>query len=269
MSTTEDYFTYTPVHGAPEAAAVIFAGIAILVVIKAKQTQSPRWVHILTGTAVAESLGYIFRAVCINHISLGMFVAMNLFLLLPPNAFALYEYKTVGQVVRHSNVQAKHFWLRPKFITWFFFSSDVFSFLLQSTGASMMSSKDSAQSGKWIALVGLAVQLVFLACFVVTAIYVHRDPSYKVARGRKDKTPEGAKKRLMYTVFATIALIYIRSVYRLIEFADGYGGKIYSSEWPFYVFDFAMILAGFALNIVFFVGDHFSKAAINDAIEMC
>ncbi|KAI8318705.1 RTA1 like protein [Martensiomyces pterosporus] len=268
MSSAHDYFTYTPIHGAPEAAAVVFFLVGVVIAVKTSRTSSPKWIHILTGTAVAESVGYALRAVCIDHVSLGLYIAMNLFLLLPPNAFALFEYKTIGEVVRRSRAKPSHFWLRPKFITWFFFSSDVFSFMLQSTGGSMMASESTTKMGKWIAIVGLAIQLFFLTIFFFIAISVARNGLYTVPRGPKDATWEGAKRKLMFNVILSTTLIYIRSIYRLIEFADGYGGKIYSCEWAFYVFDSAMILLAFVLNIVLFVGHHFNRAPTSDAIEI-
>ncbi|KAJ1962373.1 hypothetical protein GGI12_002691 [Dipsacomyces acuminosporus] len=95
MSNAHDYYTYYPIHGAPEAAAVVFAAVAGFIWYKTAKTNSPRWIHILTGTALAESVGYILRAVTIEHVSLGLFIATMLFLLLPPNAFALFEYKVL------------------------------------------------------------------------------------------------------------------------------------------------------------------------------
>ncbi|KAJ1958152.1 hypothetical protein GGI12_004811 [Dipsacomyces acuminosporus] len=263
------YYTYNPVHGAPEAAAVVFAAVAGFIWYKTAKTNSPKWVHILTGTALAESIGYVLRAVTIEHASLGLYIAMMLFLLLPPNAFALFEYKTLGEIVRRSDVRERRpFWLRPKFVTWFYFSSDVFSFMLQSVGGSMMSQRKTADTGKKIALGGLAIQLAFLSVFLYTVIVVLRDPLYTVSKGPKDVTKDGAKKKLLYNVIATTLLIFIRSIYRLVEFADGYGGKIYSAEWAFYVFDTIIILAAFVLNIFYFAGHHFSEANTGSMVEL-
>ncbi|KAJ2818700.1 hypothetical protein GGI24_005019, partial [Coemansia furcata] len=245
-----DYFTYTPVQGAPEAAAAIFVIVAAIIVWQIRRARAARWMYILVGTALAETIGYIVRTVCINHISLGLFICMMLFLLLPPNALALFNYKVVGEIARQSNVRARRFFLKPKFITWFFFASDVFSFLLQSTGGSMMSQHDMEVSGKWICVVGLAIQLGFLAAFVVVAIMIDRDPHYIVLCGPNDASEVRAKRRVMSTIHATTALLYVRSIYRLIEMIDGYGGKIYSAEWAFYVFDFAAILLMFIVYIV-------------------
>ncbi|KAJ1949331.1 hypothetical protein EC988_004813, partial [Linderina pennispora] len=125
--TLQDLFDYHPVNGVPGAAAGLFAIIAAIHVWQTIHYNAPKWMYILVGTAVAESVGYIVRNVLIYHTSLGLFVFMNLCLLLPPNALALFNYKTIGEVVRRSNVPAHRFWLKPKFITWFFFGSDIFS----------------------------------------------------------------------------------------------------------------------------------------------
>ncbi|ORX68580.1 hypothetical protein DL89DRAFT_202908, partial [Linderina pennispora] len=216
-----------------------------------------KWMYILVGTAVAESVGYIVRNVLIYHTSLGLFVFMNLCLLLPPNALALFNYKTIGEVVRRSNVAAHRFWLKPKFITWFFFGSDIFSFLIQATGGSMQATESTRNAGKYIALFGLAVQLIFFACFLAITIYVKRSAAYVVSAGPKDKTGTGAKIKLMRVIIATTILLYVRSIYRVAEFADGYGGKIYGAEWAFYVFDCLAILFSFVIYILWFVGHHF------------
>ncbi|KAJ2900252.1 hypothetical protein GGI21_004052 [Coemansia aciculifera] len=260
--TAISYFTYTPVQGAPEAAAAIFAIVAGILFYRIKKTQAARWMHILVGTALAESVGYIIRTVCINHISLGLYICMMLFLLLPPNALALFNYKVVGEIARQSNLRPRHFFLRPKFITWFFFASDVFSFMLQSTGGSMMANTDTQETGKWICVVGLAIQLVFLGAFVVVAVIVGRNPEYIVICGPREISEAAAKRRVIWTVHITTALLYVRSIYRLAEMIDGYGGKLFSAEWAFYVFDFAAILGMFILYIVFFMGNNFPRKSV-------
>ncbi|KAJ2528292.1 hypothetical protein EV175_007468, partial [Coemansia sp. RSA 1933] len=100
--TTHDLFTYQPVRVAPEIAACLFAIAAIVLVVRIVKTLSARWMYILVGTAASESAGYILRAVCAEHPSMGIFVAMTLFLLLPPNALALFNYKAVGEISRIS-----------------------------------------------------------------------------------------------------------------------------------------------------------------------
>lgn len=42
---------------------------------------------------------------------------------------------------------------------------------------------------------------------------------------------------MLYTLYAASILILIRSVFRVIEFADGYGGSIMTKEIYMYMFD--------------------------------
>ncbi|KAJ2389486.1 hypothetical protein GGI05_003489 [Coemansia sp. RSA 2603] len=259
MSTTVDYFTYTPVHGAPETASVLFAILAIVSTLQILNTNSARWQFILVGTAAAESIGYIFRSVCINHVSLGLFICMNLFLLLPPNALALFNYKIIAEVARNSLVENAPFWKRPRFLVWFFFASDVFSFVLQSTGASMTAVENAKNAGKWVCIFGLAIQLVFLAMFLLITLLLKRDRRYTVLTRQGDVTGVVSRRRVFGLVIATSVLIYVRSIYRLIEFIDGYGGKIYRAEWAFYVFDFAMIFLAVGSYVVWHIGHYFPR----------
>ncbi|KAJ1822504.1 hypothetical protein LPJ56_000735 [Coemansia sp. RSA 2599] len=262
------YFTYYPVHGVPEIAAVLFAAVAIISTLQIMNTNSARWFYILVGTAVAECFGYIFRSICIDHVTLGLFICMNLCLLLPPNALALFNYKVLAEVARQSNVSESRFYLRPRFIVWFFFASDVFSFLLQSTGAGMTIKQETATNGRWICIGGLGIQMVFLTSFVVLATLIMRDPRYAVLEGDKDGAGKGSKMHVLWTVHATTALIYIRSIYRLVEFIDGYGGDIYSAEWAFYVFDSIMILLAFVIYIVVFLGWYFPKSSASHRVQL-
>ncbi|KAJ2377704.1 hypothetical protein IW150_001228 [Coemansia sp. RSA 2607] len=259
MSSAEKYFTYTPVNVAPQVAASVFFIVAIVSIIQVIRARSALWMFILAGTAIAKSVGYVLRAVCISNASLGIYIGMTLFLLVSPNALALYNYRIVGVIARQSAVADVRALMRPKFITRGFFISDVFSFLLQSAGGGMMATESMAKTGKYICIFGLAVQLLFLTAFTWITILIMKDRRYKVLPGPHDADGRSAKQRLFVVVIVTTVLIFVRSIYRLIEFVDGYGGKIYGAEWAFYVFDMAMILSIFLIYIVVYVGYHFPR----------
>ncbi|KAJ1941871.1 hypothetical protein FBU59_003375 [Linderina macrospora] len=183
---------------------------------------------------------------------------MTLFLLLPPNALALLNYKTLGETVRLSNTQPRHFWLKPRFVTWFFFTSDVFSFLLQAGGVALSTRDGMREVAKKTILCGLAVQLLFFGAFFLIAMYVRNCAYYVVAKGPHDVDGIQAKARLMRTILSTTLLLYGRSVYRVIEFAGGYGSKVYGTEWMFYAFDTVIIMICFAVYIQSYLGHHFN-----------
>ncbi|KAJ2394740.1 hypothetical protein GGI23_004573, partial [Coemansia sp. RSA 2559] len=75
----------------------------------------------------------------------------------------------------------------------------------------------------------------------------------------RDRSQAAAKRKIMVNITLTTILLYIRSIYRIAEFADGYGGKIYSAEWAFYVFDTVIVFVAFLVYIVLYVGPNFPR----------
>ncbi|KAI8319177.1 RTA1 like protein [Martensiomyces pterosporus] len=252
----------------PEVALAIYFVVGVILTVQTIRSRAQAWVYILVGTAFAESLGYVFRTICVRRTTFGMYILMTLFLLLPPNTLALVNYKTVSKVISDSSAQPRQFWLKPKFVTWFFFLSDVFSILMQGTGGGMLTKKDYQSAGKAIVLLGLTVQLFFFACFLTIAAYVWRQPVYAITPGPKDRSPESAKNTVMRTIVATTVIIYLRNIYRVAEFADGYGGKIYRAEWAFYVFDTLLILIAFVFYVVFFIGNNFRRKSAAELTQI-
>lgn len=237
------------------AALAVFGLIAVVFTVRIFLSKSSRFLYLLSVTAVWECTGYAVRILCTDSIDLNKFVVMTLFLLLPPNALALVNYKAVGEVIRLSNVESKHFYLRPKFVTWFFFSSDVFSLVCQGAGGALQASGTSDTIGIAITLVGLCAQLVFFTCFAWITHYVHRRPEYTY----QVEGMENPKKNLVFCLVITLAFLYVRSIYRIAEYATGYGGPIAKLEWAFYLFDTLIIIACFLVYTIYFIGNYLPK----------
>ncbi|KAJ2338324.1 hypothetical protein IWW50_006528 [Coemansia erecta] len=253
------YFTYKPVNIAPEVALGVYTIVGLILVWQMVRFKSQRWVGILPGTAFAEALGYVFRTLCVYNTTFTMYVLMTLFLLVPVNALALANYKAVGKIMRNSNATPRRFWLKPAFVNWFYFASDLFSIAMQGAGGGMLVNANTKNVGRALVMIGLIVQLFFFACYLATTIYVWRRPVYTVDLGVNDTSHAQAKNRVMRCVTITTVILYLRSIYRIAEFADGYGGKIYSCEWAFYVFDTILIFLAFVVYIVLFVGKNFTR----------
>ncbi|KAI9472858.1 hypothetical protein LPJ78_005022 [Coemansia sp. RSA 989] len=254
------YFTYIPVNIAPEISLAAYFVVGAVLVWQIVHYRAQRWLYILPGTAFAEALGYAFRTACVYKTTFGMYVAMMLFLLVPPNALALANYKAVAKIIRSSPAaRPRVFWLKPGFVNWFYFASDVFSICMQGAGGGMLTGTTTRDAGRAVVLVGLTVQLFFFACYLATSFYVWWRPEYTVHVSPRFKSHQQAKRRVMLSVTTTTVLLYIRSIYRIAEFGDGYGGKIYSSEWAFYVFDTIVIFLMFIVYIVLFIGHSFPR----------
>lgn len=249
------FFFYNPSLPLAIIGLIVFALFSVFLFIRIYRSNSRKFLYILPITALMEAIGYLIRALCsTGGTTLGKYVGMTFFLLLPPNALALVNYKCLGEVVRLSNVQNRFFFLRPKFITWFFFSSDVFAFMLQGSGGGLQVT-DNADIGKTIALIGLVVQLGFFGSFAIITVYVHRSPKYSyTVDGQTD-----AKKRMVRSLYITLFFLYIRSIYRVAEYAGGREGPVATSEWAFYVFDGLAIALSFVGYCVYFMGNYLPK----------
>lgn len=139
----------------------------------------------------------------------------------------------------------------------FFFASDILCLAIQGAGAGMSSSLNSGDQNvaKALLIIGLILQLFFFTCFTAITIYINLNRKYGL-RGVKQYRPVFA------CLYSTIALMYIRSIFRLIEFADGWFGKIATNEVYFYIFDFLMIFLCFVIFTALHFGVHLRKAEL-------
>ncbi|KAJ1943178.1 hypothetical protein FBU59_002991, partial [Linderina macrospora] len=167
-----NYFSYLPVRGLPEAMIGLFMALGIILVVQILNTSAPKWMYVLTGAAVGESIGYIMRTVCLYQPSLGSFIVMDIFLLLPPNALALFNYMCVREVTKRTKKQNLQAFLQPSFIAWVYNTSDIVGFVLQMVGCGMEPAQTTRKAGQIVVLIGLGIQTLFLGAFLVTVMYV-------------------------------------------------------------------------------------------------
>ena len=101
--------------------------------------------------------------------------------------------------------------------------------------------------GRVLLLIGLGAQLVFFSGFLSITVYVNKARVYGL-RANSTLRP------VFFCLYSTIALMFIRNIYRLAEFAQGYDAYIATHEAFFYVFDFTMIFSCFLLYACFHFG---------------
>ena len=258
------YFHYHPSVAAAIVAAVAFAVISLPLTGLSWRT-GMRLSWILVGTALAEAIGYVLRAVTVHHVALGPFLVTELLLLLAPNALALLNYKVLGQVIDRKSpppsaglppptcripfLMDERGLIRGRRVAYIFFTSDVIGFLIQGGGGGQEASSDPSTQklGAKVIMGGLVFQVIFFALFAALAVYVYCSPLYNQPSSSEQQVEERTRAdkqrmvRVFFALFVTILLILLRNVYRLIEFAVTPGSYIPSTEWLFYVFDFVPI----------------------------
>ncbi|EWY81697.1 hypothetical protein FOYG_15919 [Fusarium oxysporum NRRL 32931] len=193
-----------------------------------------------------QVIGYIGRAVSFSESpnwTVKPYVVQTLLLLISPALFAASIYMILGRIIiitggeRHSPI--KRVWLTKIFVV----------------GGGMMAggSLEALHNGERIVIIGLIVQIVFFSLFAVTAAVFHmRLVGSMSAKAAVSGIPW---QRYLYTLYIASGLILVRSVFRLIEYAQGNAGYLISHEAYLYIFDSVLMF----LAMVLFAFEHPSQ----------
>ncbi|KAK0222325.1 RTA1 like protein-domain-containing protein [Armillaria fumosa] len=164
--------------------------------------------------------------------------------------------------------------LSPRAYSIIFVSCDILSLVIQGGGGGIASSASDrndlqgAKLGSNVMLAGIVFQLVVITFYAILACeflvrYTHNRPVARLFARRKrsdslvtlssPNPPRGfldTKIKIMIFALAFNTLcLFIRSIYRTIELADGWNGRIILTEVYFNVLDGAMVvLAIYTLN---------------------
>jgi hypothetical protein len=94
--------------------------------------------------------------------------------------------------------------------------------------------------GENIIIGGLIVQLLFFGFFVIVSAIFH----FRIAKRPTTKLFEQSLpwERQLYALYGASLLILVRSIFRLIEYAQGNDGFLISHELFLYVFDSVLML---------------------------
>lgn len=102
-------------------------------------------------------------------------------------------------------------------------------------------------TGQWVIVAGLCIQLLFFGAFVLSSFLFHcrilKSPTSQAERTMQAQKAIWPRdwRGLLYACYIVSGLILVRSIYRLIEFAQGNDGYLISHEVYLYVFDAAMM----------------------------
>lgn len=212
-----------------------------------------------TTGCLLECLGYVGRVMLHNNIwNRGAFALQLVTLIVAPSFLAAAIYLTLKHMVRRFGSQYSH--LRPVLYVWMFVSSDVACIALQAIGGGIAAgadNKDTINIGNNMIIAGLAIQVAVMGICVLLA----SDFAFNVRKGRVvSKRPQetthevetSTKAFRSYLSFTCLAFltIFIRSVYRVPEFASGWGSGLMRNELDFMLLDGMMIaIAAAAMTV--------------------
>ncbi|KAF4458680.1 rta1 domain-containing [Fusarium albosuccineum] len=176
------------------------------------------------------------------------FIMQTLLLLLAPALFAASIYMILGRLIRM--LDAEHYSvIRTRWLTKLFVLGDVLSFAVQGIGGGIMAGaddKDAVDLGQNVVLVGLGIQILFFAGFVlVISIFHHRIWRQPTKTSQETTLPWN---QYILVLYFTSVLIIIRSIFRIAEFAAGQTSVLQTSEAYLYCLDTMLV---FFCSIVF------------------
>ncbi|EXL96622.1 RTA1 like protein-domain-containing protein [Fusarium oxysporum II5] len=252
-----DFYLWSYVPSIPAAVIFIILFLVLSVAHTWKMIHNRLWfcIPFVIG-GFLEVIGFIGRAMANKATEkLGPYIIQSVFLLIPPSLFAASIYMTLGRIIRGLGPKGESCSIvRVKWLTTLFVVGDVFSFLVQSSGAGMMAAGDDPTMGENIVIGGLVIQVLFFGLFVVAAIifqlrYRKIGSNWRVV-GSSNTALVFDWERMLMMLYATSALILIRCFFRIVEYVMGADAYPLKNEWTLYIFD-ALLMA--AVMVIFYI----------------
>ncbi|KAJ9605894.1 hypothetical protein H2200_009743 [Cladophialophora chaetospira] len=203
---------------------------------------------VVIGTLM-EIVGYVFRSLAskLNPYSVAYFVGQYFCIVVAPVFYSAAIYSLLTVMI--NRVGAEYAPLRPKVILWTFVSCDVVATVIQVLGASLIGSAYSNDKDpnvpNHILLAGLAFQVLAYAIFLVLYItFIHKAHAALTPRLRRFAAA---------TLFAALA-VYLRTIIRLAETAEGLLMFLSTHEAIFGCLEFLPIILALYIFVVFHPG---------------
>ncbi|KAI8650077.1 hypothetical protein LRP88_14838 [Fusarium phalaenopsidis] len=193
---------------------------------------------------IFEIIGYAARAVAYNSTGALMpYVLQSALLLLAPILFAASLYMTLARVVRAVK-GAPFSIIAPRWLTRIFVFGDVFSFIVQASGAGLRVQAGNNPDidpnlGSNIIVGGLIFQIAIFGVFIATALIFNSRFRRHVAGGAD--VYDVPWQESLNMLYVTSMMIMVRNIFRVVEYAMGSDGYLLSVEWGVYVFDAALM----------------------------
>ena len=258
------FYDYDPVFGILVAAAVVFSLETAVLLYQSLRSRTYFLLWLVLFTA-SEAGGYIGFSIFVKSPTLSGYLAELIIIILAPNLVTLVNYTVISRIIpwagfdTHSRIYRYAHWVPIVFVT-----SDLLCIAIQGIGGSQLSAShhngvsdySKFTLGKNLTLAGISAQLGFQTLFAAIAVYVYvRMPDVEM------------KQRLRWAwwcMLLTMALVYVRNIYRIVEFAGGQHAAIDETSVPYFVLDTLMMAL---VGAVFIVLDLASESVLPESIR--
>ncbi|KAH7102316.1 RTA1 like protein-domain-containing protein [Auriculariales sp. MPI-PUGE-AT-0066] len=230
-------YDYKVSTAAPLAFAAIY-GVCLLIHLTQAFYHRTPWIWAFLIGVMLEVLGFITRYISIKQLyTLWPIIVSQVALIVAPAFLAAGCYSCSGRLMSYLGGQYSP--MNHHFITKIFVVADFFSIFSQAIGGSLLSSTDpnTLRAGFNILIAALAFQVLMFSGFIVVTVMFDIRSRRGLGEQRKAVQP------IFNVLYLSSAMIVIRSIYRLIEFASvkftptGASGYTLNHEWLLYVWD--------------------------------
>ncbi|KIL92702.1 hypothetical protein FAVG1_03882 [Fusarium avenaceum] len=245
-----NYF-FDPSFAANLAFCVLF-GMTTLVHLVQAILFKKRFCWVVIMGAAWETVAFAFKTLGSHHQQNIMYLTWGQILfLLSPLWINAFVYMAVARMVYFRMPGRELLGVKAIRMTLLFVCLDIFLFLVQGAGGSMLSNTDGDQNtidiGMKVYMAGVALQLVVVLIFTgITAFFYHK---LRQIEGRGI----GCMKWLIWAMLAVLILIVVRIVYRLVEFGPGVNAHnqlLIHEEYPLCLDATPILIALVLLNVM-------------------
>ncbi|CAG8949162.1 hypothetical protein HYFRA_00004784 [Hymenoscyphus fraxineus] len=216
---------------------VLFGIVSALHVFQAARYKTTFCWAIIMG-ALWETASFLIRNISIyNPKSEGPADTWFLLFLLAPLWINAFDYMLLGRMVFQYLPNQKLGGIKAQRMALYFVILDIVSFIVQIGGGLMVISKNNRtrENGLHIYTAGLVLQECFILVFAALVFTFNR-------RVKREASVEQAAraKKLVLALYASLFLISIRIIYRLLEFAGSFDSALTQELWTHEVYQYAL-----------------------------
>ncbi|KAK0637995.1 Protein RTM1 [Lasiodiplodia hormozganensis] len=258
------YYRYQPNTAAAGIFAVLFAIPTFYHCFQCFRTRTWYFIPLIVG-GFFETIGYVARAISSTKVDdLGSYIVQMLTILIAPSLFAASMYMLLGRLMQVAGGE-RHALIPRRFLTKVFVVGDVVAFLLQCGGGGIVAAAifdtsgardtDKMKLGEKVIEAGLFVQLIFFGFFLVIGSWwkrgIEKDIEPAPGSNNSSSEPGVAWRKHFWVLMGASSLVFLRCVFRVVEYMSGRGAEFQNQEWFVYVFDAVLMLGVVVLfNVV-------------------
>ncbi|KAJ6182599.1 hypothetical protein N7485_001241 [Penicillium canescens] len=246
----EPSYGYVPTKGAGMAFCILF-GLSMLAHTFQFCWKRTWWCSVFAIGCLVELIGWAGRTWSSDcpYNSTAFMIQIST-LIIGPTFFTAGIYILLGRFIQIFGRESS--FLSPKQYLWIFCTCDVISLVVQAAGGGLASSESDKIGGDTAPgtntmVAGIVFQLISITIFVGCA----GDFLRRIIRLGYLSSASGSFMMLMGAMVLSVVCIYIRSIYRTVELAQGWSGYLITHESYFIGLDGVMMVIAVGIFNVF------------------